>query len=93
MSTLSILYQNKNSYQYQRHTLNINGKILLQYLGALKWVQRMDWSGLEKYNDADRRVLREPGTGMPEMFVKGYDNFEFYWVLGAGHSVSDTPKL
>ena len=32
----------------------------------------------------------QPRHRVPEAFVKAHNKFEFYWILNAGHSVSDS---
>ena len=55
--------------------------------GAMRWVQTLNWPGLEQYNSAERLTLLDPDTEVTEAYVKAYDRFKFYWILGAGHSV------
>ncbi|KAK2170941.1 hypothetical protein NP493_1124g00036 [Ridgeia piscesae] len=61
--------------------------------GAMDWVQRLTWDGLDYYNNAPRTPLLTPSTGQTEAFVKAHDNFRFYWMLQAGHSVSVPPSV
>ena len=56
--------------------------------GALAWVERLKWSGLGGYHGARKRPMRNPDTGEIEMYLKAYDNFKFFWIVGAGHAVS-----
>lgn len=56
--------------------------------GAMKWVQALNWPGLDNYNSAWRQALVDPDTQLTEAFVKAHDRFKFYWILGAGHSVA-----
>jgi len=55
--------------------------------GAMRWVQTLNWSQLDDYNSADRETLINPDTLRTEAYVRAYDRFKFYWILGAGHSV------
>ena len=60
--------------------------------GALAWMQKLTWSGLENYNKAERKILVNPDTQKPEMFVKSFDHLKMYWVLNSGHVVpADVP--
>jgi len=45
------------------------------------------WSGLEDYNKANRTWFVNDVSRDTEMYVKEFDRFHFYWVLGGGHSV------
>ena len=53
----------------------------------MRWVQRVTWPELDRYNSADRQTLINPDTQLTEGFVKAHDRLKFYWILGAGHSV------
>jgi len=54
----------------------------------MNWVQRMtSWSQLNDYNNANRSWFVNDITNYPEMYLKEFDRFHFYWVLGGGHSV------
>ena len=60
----------------------------LHRAGAMNWVERMTrWSRLDDYNSANRTWFVNGVSGDTEMYVKEFDRFHFYWVLGAGHSV------
>ena len=56
----------------------------------MRWVQTLSWPGLDCYNTARRKTLFNPETDMPEAFVKAHGKFKFYWILNAGHSVSES---
>jgi len=56
--------------------------------GTMDWVQKLTWSGLGNYNGANRRPFTKATDGQTEMFVKAYNRFKFYWVLGGGHAVA-----
>jgi len=45
------------------------------------------WSKLDDYNKADRTWLVNDVSGTTKMYIKEFDRFHFYWVLGGGHSV------
>jgi len=55
--------------------------------GALDWVQQLKWNNLGDYNSANRQWFVNAQSLQTEMYVKAYDRFKFYWVLGAGHAV------
>jgi len=58
----------------------------------MRWVQRVTWPELDRYNSADRQTLINPDTQLTEGFVKAHDRLKFYWILGAGHSVGGLSK-
>ena len=58
----------------------------------MKWVQTLSWPGLDNYNAAERQTLLNPDTQLTEAYVKAYDRLQFYWILGAGHSVGGIIK-
>ena len=55
--------------------------------GALRWINKLTWKGKNDFDMAERKMLTNPDTDVPEMFVKSYDNLKFYWVLNSGHVV------
>ena len=68
--------------------------VICSTAGALAWIQRLSWPGLQKYNEADRKTLLNPTTKIPEMFVKSSGHLKMYWVLNAGHAVPhDVPDV
>ena len=54
----------------------------------MDWVNTLQWDGMAQYHAKERHTLRDPDTDQAEMFVKSNDQFKFYWILDAGHSVS-----
>ncbi|URE46315.1 serine carboxypeptidase-like, partial [Musa troglodytarum] len=58
--------------------------------GTESWVQKLKWEGLKTFNYMDRKPLYCDSQGMAvtKGFLKSYQNFRFYWILGAGHFVS-----
>ena len=61
---------------------------------TIAWVQKLTWPGLVKYNAAETKTLANPVTHVPEMFVKSYGHFKFYWILNSGHAVpADVPDV
>jgi len=62
----------------------------LSNAGTLAWVEKLKWSGLEEFLNADRRPLYPPSgraTHNTGAFVQSYKNMVFYWILKAGHMV------
>ncbi|URE43242.1 serine carboxypeptidase-like [Musa troglodytarum] len=57
--------------------------------GTESWVQKLKWEGLKTFNYMDRKPLYCDSQGMAvtKGFLKSYQNFRFYWILGAGHFV------
>ena len=56
--------------------------------------QQTDLGRNERIYKAERKMLTNPGTDVPEMFVKSYENLKFYWVLNSGHVVpADVPDV
>ncbi len=66
--------------------------IICSTAGALRWMNRLTWERKEDFEKAERKMLKNPNTNVPEMFVKSYDNLKMYWMLNAGHVVpTDVP--
>ena len=61
--------------------------MLLHKTGALRWIHKLHWPGIEGFDSVPRETLVDPYTQEPEMFYKSYENFHMYWVLKAGHAV------
>jgi serine carboxypeptidase 1 len=61
--------------------------LICDTLGVMQWVQKLTWSNLANYNNATRQWFVNQDTRQTEMFVKAHNQFKFYWVLDAGHSV------
>ena len=62
--------------------------------GALRWINKLTWDGKKEFDMAERKILTNPDTNVPEMFVKSYNNLKFYWVLNSGHVVpTDVPDV
>ena len=53
----------------------------------MDFVQKMEWEGLDDYNNAERIALIDPSL-QTDTFVKANGNFKFYWNQRAGHAVS-----
>ena len=62
--------------------------------GALRWIYKLTWDGMKDFDMAEKKMLTNPDTDVPEMFVKSYENLKFYWVLNSGHVVpADVPDV
>jgi len=72
----------------QIYGVDTNVSNALCNVGAMNWVQRMtSWSKLDDYNNANRTWFVNAVSRNTEIYVKEFDRFHFYWVLGGGHSV------
>ena len=68
--------------------------IICDTAGALRWMRRLTWPGKKEFDKTERKLLRNPDTDVPEMFVKSYENLKMYWVLNAGHAApADVPDV
>jgi len=66
--------------------------LIVDTIGTLAWVEKLKWSSLEEFLNADRRPLYPPSgraTHNTGAFVQSYKNLVFYWILKAGHMVRD----
>ena len=62
--------------------------------GAMIWINKLTRDRQKEFDKAERKILTNPNTNVPEMFVKSYENLKFYWVLNSGHVVStDAPDV
>lgn len=64
--------------------------LIVDTIGTLNWVQKLQWSGLQGFNAAKRVPLYPPAdveTKNTGAFLQSYQNFHFYWILKAGHMV------
>ena len=62
--------------------------------GALRWMNKLTWNGTEEFGKAERKMLTNPDTQIPEMFVKAYGHLKMYWILNSGHVVPrDVPDV
>ena len=44
--------------------------------GTLRWMNKLTWNGKAEFDKAERRMLPQPETNVPEMFVKSYDHLK-----------------
>jgi serine carboxypeptidase 1 len=61
--------------------------LICDNVGAMDWVDQLTWDQMGNYHGAVRRAFTKPEDGQTDMFVKAFNRFKFYWVLGAGHAV------
>ncbi|KAK1309118.1 Serine carboxypeptidase-like 51 [Acorus calamus] len=54
--------------------------------GTEAWVQKLKWEGLKNFTNLERTPLYCGGDDT-KGFTRSYQNFHFYWILGAGHFV------
>lgn len=55
----------------------------------MDFVQQFKWSNLTNYNTNEHKAFENPADGQTDTFVKAHDRFKFYWILRAGHAVSE----
>ncbi|KAI3518171.1 hypothetical protein L1887_06624 [Cichorium endivia] len=55
--------------------------------GTEAWVKKLKWDGLSTYLNLRRTPLYCGEDKSTKGFFKSYQNFAFYWILGAGHYV------
>jgi len=74
-----------------------NGQLdlIVDTIGTNVWVQKLNWSGLNAWNNAMRKPLYNQGKyPLTGAFVKEYKNFSYYWIMRAGHMVPhDQPEM
>nr|KAJ0186249.1 hypothetical protein LSAT_V11C900501050 [Lactuca sativa] len=57
--------------------------------GTEAWIKKLKWDGLSEYMNLNRTPLYcGEDKSTTKGFYKSYQNFAFYWILGAGHYVS-----
>lgn len=57
--------------------------------GSQKWVENMHWAGTKQWVQSTRKPM-VGSTGGTVAFSKSFKKFTFYWILNAGHMVSQT---
>ncbi|KAJ9542795.1 hypothetical protein OSB04_029301 [Centaurea solstitialis] len=58
--------------------------------GTEAWINKLKWDGLSAYLNLERTPLYcGKDDTVTKGFVRSYKNFAFYWILGAGHFVSN----
>ncbi|KAK9690077.1 hypothetical protein RND81_09G103300 [Saponaria officinalis] len=55
--------------------------------GTEAWVEKLKWDGLKTFLKKDRTPLYCEANKGTKGFKRSYENFHFYWILGAGHFV------
>ncbi|KAF7848017.1 hypothetical protein BT93_L2360 [Corymbia citriodora subsp. variegata] len=58
--------------------------------GAEAWIKKLKWEGLKTFLSLERTPLFCGTRSGTKAFKRSYKNFHFYWILGAGHFVSQT---
>lgn len=71
--------------------------IICDTIGAEIWINKLAWSGLDKYSKVQKVPLYPPSqvqTKNTGAFVKEYKNFHFYTIMKAGHMApADAPEM
>jgi len=65
--------------------------LIVDTMGTTRWVERMRWLGIPGWKNSKRNpIILKNST---QAFVKSFKNFNFYWILKAGHMVPvDSPE-
>jgi len=65
--------------------------LIVDTIGTTRWVERMRWLGIPGWKNSKRSpIILNKST---VAFVKSFKNFNFYWILKAGHMVpADSPE-
>jgi len=69
--------------------------LIVNTIGTTKWVEGLNWAGIGDWRISKRQplTLKYQNTTETDGFVKSYNNFNFYWILKAGHMVpADAPE-
>ncbi|KAK8448360.1 hypothetical protein SEVIR_7G029200v4 [Setaria viridis] len=66
--------------------------VICSTIGAEAWVRKLKWSGLRDFLSLRRKPLHFCDSAIYcskeiKAYVRSYKNFEFYWILEAGHMV------
>lgn len=74
-----------------------NGQVdlICDTLGTEAWVNKLTWPGLSGWNAANRQAFHvgsSPESYQTAGFVKQYQNFQFWFILRAGHMVAYDAK-
>ncbi|XP_026315470.1 retinoid-inducible serine carboxypeptidase-like [Hyposmocoma kahamanoa] len=64
---------------------NGNLDLICSTPGQILWVDRLKWHGAENYKNAERKPIWE--NDRLEGYYQAYENFRFFWINVAGHSV------
>ncbi|CAD6261447.1 unnamed protein product [Miscanthus lutarioriparius] len=67
--------------------------VIVPAIGTEAWVKKLEWNGLNHFLSLPRHPLHYCNS-IPEhcsqqirAYVRAYEKFTFYWILGAGHMV------
>ncbi|XP_075034167.1 retinoid-inducible serine carboxypeptidase [Mixophyes fleayi] len=72
-----------------------NGQLdlIVDTVGQENWVKQLKWKKLDQFKSLQWTALHLPDSRETAAFYKSWDNFNFYWIMKAGHMVpSDQPK-
>jgi serine carboxypeptidase 1 len=64
--------------------------LIVDTMGTLAWIEKLQWSGLPDFMKASRSPLYPPSgvaTKNTGAFLQTYENFSIFWILKAGHMV------
>ncbi|KAK4492674.1 hypothetical protein RD792_003494 [Penstemon davidsonii] len=56
--------------------------------GTEAWVEKLKWDGIKTFLDMKRTPIYCGDEKITKGYTKSYKNLHFYWILGAGHFVS-----
>lgn len=66
--------------------------LIVDTLGTLNWVNSLKWPYINEFSRSNKKFLMG-NQGQLFGYKKSYKNFQFYWILKAGHMVpSDAGK-
>lgn len=61
--------------------------MLVSTPGQQKWVEKLNWAGLNTFLGTAWTPFLDPSNGDTSGFWKSYQSFKFWWILEAGHSI------
>ncbi|VAI09464.1 unnamed protein product [Triticum turgidum subsp. durum] len=67
--------------------------VICSTIGVEAWVKKLKWAGLKSFLSTPRQALRycdSPARCLNPVkaYARSYQNLNFYWILGAGHTFS-----
>ncbi|KAM0045188.1 putative carboxypeptidase C [Helianthus debilis subsp. tardiflorus] len=65
--------------------------VICATIGTEAWVKKLKWEELETYLSMNRTPIYCVEENVTKGFRKSYKNLDFYWILEAGHNVSQHP--
>lgn len=70
---------------------NISNIMICKFvLGTMTWINKLVWPGATEWRNANRVPITI--NEINEGYFKSTDNFRFFWINRAGHSVSLLPR-